>query len=241
MTDAPRVSAGEAFRRVLERDPATRRAWEHASARLRAFGEAWEKVRAESPEERLRLAHEFADAIQEALRASGAKLTAAGFEPPQTIEDWEHLARIVEMPFETIRTGNFTYADVYAVAMAWIDRQKMKARLVAESGVGGVAGQAPPAGRRASGESDTDETPPPALTPTELRVLRMLATFDPSELASAARIEGAMEPTQRVSERSITKIVPRLIELGLAERPQGERSGTRLTLQGRRIARRLAE
>jgi len=226
---------------VLESDAAARAAWERASSRLRVFGEAWAKVRAESSEERLRLLREFAAAIQEALLASGDDLAAAGFDPPQTIEDWEHLARIVEMPFDTIRTGNFTYADVYAVAMAWIDRQKMKARLAAESGTSGVTGQGPPAGRRASGESDTDETPPPARTPTELRVLRMLATFDPSELASAARIEDAMEPTQRVSERSISRIVPRLIELGLAERPQGERSGTRLTLLGRRIARRLAE
>ncbi|MFO0828094.1 MAG: hypothetical protein U0572_08080 [Phycisphaerales bacterium] len=204
-------------------------------------GEIWARIRTASADERERAACKFAETMQEALRASGEELAAAGFEPPQSIEDWEHLARIVEMPFETIRTGNFTYADVYAVAMAWVDRQKMKARLASESGSGGLVGQAPAAGIRASGESDTDETPPPALTPTELRVLRMLATFDPSELASAARIEGAMEPTQRVSERSISRIVPRLIELGLAERPQGERSGTRLTLQGRRIARRLAE
>jgi len=211
MTESRRSAAGAAFARAIESDPATRAAWERASARLCAVAQVWAQVRVDSTEERLRAAREFAAAIQEALRASGGDLTVSGFEPPQSIEDWEHLARIVEMPFETIRTGNFTYADVYAVAMAWVDRQKMKARLATESGTSGVTGQGPPAGRRASGESDTDETPPPALTPTELRVLRMMATFDPSELASAARIEGAMEPAQRVSERSISRIVPRLL------------------------------
>lgn len=232
---------GAAFARALQGDPATRAAWERTSARLRIVGEIWGRIRAASAEERRRAAREFAEAIQEALRASGDDLAAAGFEPPQTVEDWEHLARIVEMPFETIRSGNFTYADVYAVAMAWVDRQKMKARLAAESGAGGVRGQAPQDAQPAHGESDSDETAPPALTPNEISVLQALATFDPTELASAARIADAVDPSRRVSERSIVTIVRRLLELRLAERPMGDRSGARLTLQGRRIARRIAK
>lgn len=233
--------AGAAFARSLQSDPATRAAWERTSARLRIVGEIWGRIRAASADERRHTAREFAEAIQETLRASGDDLAAAGFEPPQTVEDWEHLARIVEMPFATIRSGNFTYADVYAVAMAWVDRQKMKARLAAESGARGVASQAPPVARLTGSESDTDETAPPALTPNEITVLAALATFDAAELASAARIAEAIDPSRRVSERSIVTIVRRLLELGLAERPMGGRSGARLTLQGRRIARRIAE
>jgi hypothetical protein len=235
------IKAGAAFARVMAQDPATRAAWERTSARLRVVGEIWARIRAASTEERRRAAREFAEAIQEALRTSGDDLAAAGFEPPQTIEDWEHLARIVEMPFKTIRSGNFTYADVYAVAMAWVDRQRVKAQLAAESGAGRVAGQAPRATRPAGSESDTDETAPPALTPNEITVLQALATFDPTELASAARISDAIDPSRRVSDRSIVTIVRRLLELGLAERPMGDRSGARLTLQGRRIVRRIAE
>ncbi|HMN96929.1 MAG TPA: hypothetical protein PKC43_10565 [Phycisphaerales bacterium] len=72
-------------------------------------------------------------------------------------------------------------------------------------------------------------------------MLQALATLDPTELASAVRIADAIDPSRRVSERSIVTIVRRLLELDLAERPMGDRSGARLTLKGRRIARRIAE
>ena len=67
--------------------------------------------------------------------------------PPRICAKLSALEKIAEA-FETIRAGNFTYADVYAVAMAWVDRQKMKARLAAEetqragdAARGGVAGR----------------------------------------------------------------------------------------------------
>ncbi|MBX3356339.1 MAG: hypothetical protein KF724_11655 [Phycisphaeraceae bacterium] len=241
MSEPHRSSAGAAFARALETDPATRAAWERASARLRVVAEIWARIRTASADEREHAAREFAEAMQEALRTSGDDLGAAGFEPPRSIEEWEHLARIVEMPFKTIRAGNFTYADVHAVAMAWIDRQKMKARLTHHAGTEGAATQVSPSRTNSSSGAVIEESAPPALTPTELRVLRALATFDASELASAARVESAIDPSERVSERSIVTILRRLIELGLAERPQGERSGVRLTIAGRRLARRIAE
>ncbi|MGV6814302.1 MAG: hypothetical protein ACWA5W_04730 [Phycisphaerales bacterium] len=94
---------------------------------------------------------------------------------------------------------------------------------------------------RASEDTDEDTPVPPALSPKEATVLRTLAIFDSSELVSAARIESEMELSIRLSARTIGKAVSRLIEVGLAERPQGDRSGTRLTIAGRRLAQKIAD
>lgn len=94
-----------------------------------------------------------------------------------------------------------------------------------------------------SAEDTGDDTTavPPALTLKEATVLRTLAIFDPSELVSAARIESEMELSVRLSARTIGKAIGRLIEFGLAERPLGERSGTRLAIAGRRLAQKIAD
>ena len=86
-----------------------------------------------------------------------------------------------------------------------------------------------------SKDDDTEQLPP-ALTPNEQFVLITLERFDSSKLESVARISEAMAPSQRLSEETVRKIVNRLIELSLAERPEGTRSGVRLTRTGRRSA-----
>ncbi len=230
MTDPTQPQAGSAFDRTLETDTKARASWQRAANKLQIFANALASLgpgEGLSEEERQALT----GAIRDALRATDRELEAAGFEAPRTLEEWEHLAHIAEMPFDTIRSGNFALADVRTVALAWADRERMKARLAAEAG-------ASPPGRESA--PDDDDPPPPALTATEVTVLRTLATFDPSELASAARIEAAMESNARLADRSILPAVRRLIELGLAERPQGIRSGARLTLAGRRLARKIA-
>ncbi|RMF00583.1 MAG: hypothetical protein D6773_11225 [Alphaproteobacteria bacterium] len=232
MAERPRISAGEAFARSLQNDPATRAAWKRTSARLRVIGEIWSRIRTASADERQHAARELTETIQEALRASGDELAAAGFEPPQTIEDWEHLALIAEMPFEKIRSGDFTLAEVRAVALAWADRQRMKAMLAGE-------GRAPQPGRQVT--PDDDDQPPPALTANEVAVLRTLASIDPAELASVARVEAAMDRAQRVSEKTIRLAIRRLVGLGLAERPEGDRRGARLTIAGRRLVRKITD
>jgi len=88
-----------------------------------------------------------------------------------------------------------------------------------------------------SGVLVDDESQPPAITSIEMTVLRALAVFDPSQLASSKRIEDAIPPPARLSSRTINPIVRHLIELRLAERPQGARSGARLTMAGRRLCR----
>ncbi len=130
--------AGKAFLATIQNDPAARAALARAQGRLRAFAAAmktpeFQRERERARQEQQRAFTELADAIREALRAAGDELAARCFTPPETLEDWEHLGRMVEMPFETIQSGNFTARDVYVMALAWVDRQKMKAKLAGDS------------------------------------------------------------------------------------------------------------
>ncbi len=230
-----RLSAGAALSEVLATDPAARAAWERTRNRLRLLGQVLSVTVTEFAEERNRATRECFDAAQEALSLTDPELEAAGFELPKTIDDWEHLARIVEMPFEIVRSGDFTLVETRAVALAWADRQRLRAKLA-----GGAAVSAAP-GRGPHGAATDTEAAPPALTLNEIAVMRALSEFDQAELASASRIEAAMDPSHRVSERSIGVIVHRLREIGLAERPMGDRSGVRLTTSGRRLLRKIAD
>lgn len=86
------------------------------------------------------------------------------------------------------------------------------------------------------------EDAPPALTVTERLVVATLARFDGSQLLPAAAI--ALETTGThtpLSARTIGPIVLGLIQLNLAERPKGNRSGVRLTTDGRRLAQKIAD
>jgi hypothetical protein len=134
------IKAGEAFRRMMETDPETRAGWERARERLQAFAKAMQEAM-DSPEykaaqvaERQRW-QELADAIRANIQWAGDELAARHFSRPESIEDWEHLARIVEIPAETIRTGNLTPREIFACALAWADRQTIKAKLAGTSGV----------------------------------------------------------------------------------------------------------
>lgn len=96
------------------------------------------------------------------------------------------------------------------------------------------------AGNEGIGVGDAEVEVPP-LTGNEVAVLNTLAGFDPMQLASGAMIEDEMDDKTALSLRTIGNAVARLIELGLAERPRGDRSGVRLTLAGRRAARKVAD
>jgi hypothetical protein len=130
------IGAGVAFMRAVENDPDAQAALKRAQARLRAFAEALKDPEVQRELERSRREQEQAfqaltDAMRESARAAQqdlGDLGDMGSGPPKTLEDWEYLARVVEMPFETIQAGNFTAHDVYLMALAWEDRQRMKAR-----------------------------------------------------------------------------------------------------------------
>lgn len=88
--------------------------------------------------------------------------------------------------------------------------------------------------------SEAEDTPL-ALTENQTLVLATMAQFDGSRLLSAARIEGDMRPAERLSQETIRKTVAKLIKLKLAERPEGPRSGARLTMNGRRLVPKIAD
>ena len=89
--------------------------------------------------------------------------------------------------------------------------------------------------------ADPDETLPPALTDNDIRVLETMAIFDPSRLVSAQMISDEMEPKTALSVRTIGPILQKLTQNRLAERPEGDRSGSRLTLKGRRLVPKIAD
>lgn len=90
-------------------------------------------------------------------------------------------------------------------------------------------------------ESEDNEPQPPALTKGQRMTLAALAAFDPSRLASTSDVSEAMPAAERQSERTTREAIKKLVTLGLAERPEGEKQGARLTIKGRRLASKIAD
>lgn len=91
------------------------------------------------------------------------------------------------------------------------------------------------------GGDDNALSQAPALTKSEWLTLYTLASFDAAKLASVEQIADAMDPTQRLSLRTIGDALKKLIALHHAERPEGERHGARATVAGRRMAAKIAD
>jgi hypothetical protein len=85
------------------------------------------------------------------------------------------------------------------------------------------------------------ESTGPALTENQSRVLRTMALFDASQLLSSKKIAEEMDAMVRLSEETVRQCVGKLIEENLAERPEGDRSGARLTMAGRKLAGKIAD
>ncbi|MCW5755345.1 MAG: hypothetical protein KIT24_11615 [Phycisphaeraceae bacterium] len=92
-----------------------------------------------------------------------------------------------------------------------------------------------------------DESAGPALTANQSRVLQTMALFDPSLLLSSKMIAAetedrqAIPPLPALSDETVRQCVVKLIESNLAERPEGDRSGARLTMAGRKLAGKIAD
>lgn len=80
----------------------------------------------ENAREKLRAGVEYLCRVQE---ISAQELSAQFFDPPRSIEEWEHLAHIVEMPLSKIASGDFTAREVHACALAWADRKKIEQKI----------------------------------------------------------------------------------------------------------------
>jgi hypothetical protein len=86
---------------------------------------------------------------------------------------------------------------------------------------------------------ESEDFPPHTLTANDEAVLRTMVDYPGDRLMSIRDIRNAMEPGERLSDRTVRTVLNRLIENSLAERPEGSRSGARLTLAGRRRARQI--
>lgn len=80
-------------------------------------------------------------------------------------------------------------------------------------------------------------TLPPAIDKAERKVLLVMARFDASQLLTIPDIVQA----DGGGERTVGPALTSLIQKKLAERPEGDKDGARLTKQGRAMARELSE
>ncbi|MCI0629275.1 MAG: hypothetical protein L0Y44_01310 [Phycisphaerales bacterium] len=145
-SEPKRLCAGRAFMEAVQGDPEAMAALRRTQERLRAFAEHQQQLpnsaalvrRAlEIIAEQLREAHAaldaahaeaaelMADLIRGALDDMNSRLQQAGFEPSgRDLEAWEHLARMVECEPTAMTLG-----DIFNWAIAWADREKMRARI----------------------------------------------------------------------------------------------------------------
>lgn len=144
--------------------------------------------------------------------------------------------------FETINSDNSTAGEmaevcggieleVRAVVTAIVVEQTIERQKVEQSRTLPAA--------KIIGEGDETEQAP-ALKKSDRLTLQALATFDPAFLSSAENVADAMDRAERRSDRTIRDAIRRLVELDLAERPEGKRQGARLTIRGRRLAPKIA-
>src|SRR5258708_2818149 len=114
----PQTGAGAAYRKLLDTDPATKAAWKRAQPalkrRLRELAADW-PARTQAWEDALGTRH---------------------FDAPKTIEEWERLASIVEIPRRDI--GDLTAREIHDQALEWADlcirRESIRAKLKADDG-----------------------------------------------------------------------------------------------------------
>jgi hypothetical protein len=145
-SEPKRLGAGCAFMEAVQGDPAAMDALRRTQERLRAFAEHQQQLpnsaalvrRAlEIIAEQVREAHAALDAaraeaaelmanlIRGALDDMNARLQQGGFDPPgRDLKAWDHLARMVECEPSAMTLGN-----IFDWAIAWADREKMRARI----------------------------------------------------------------------------------------------------------------
>jgi hypothetical protein len=115
------------------------------------------------------------------------------------------------------------------------------------------AASAPPLPGPASPDALAPSDRPPdepmerGLRASDRRVLKAMGKFNPGDLlvteviAEATADPNAESPLPPLGNETTRKCVLRLIELGLAERSEGSRSGARLTMSGRRRLVKIAD
>ncbi|MFG0242999.1 MAG: hypothetical protein ACF8R9_09455 [Phycisphaerales bacterium JB054] len=141
-----RPRAGIAFIDAVAGDPAAEAALDRAREALRRFSATAgfanyscevvaEVVRVlttalgEAEAEKAEALRLMADLIRGALDDANAQLRERGFDPPgRDLAAWERLARIVER-----EPSSMTLAEIFDWAIAWSDREQLRARIAASN------------------------------------------------------------------------------------------------------------
>jgi hypothetical protein len=139
--------------------------------------------------------------------------------------------------------GQYGHEDLLAaerITPEQIDRFERNRRLVADLAQAFPAMQTNEEDRPKDGQQDrpnSEEQAPDefALTTAERTVLAALSAFDSAELVSTRKIS----KDESMGTKTAQHAVNRLIELDLAERPNGDKHGARLNRRGRLLAQRL--
>jgi hypothetical protein len=147
---------------MMEHDPKAQAAWKQTRVKMQFLATLMRQM-TDSPEYReagedeRQNWQELFDALRESTEADNDELTARHFTPPQSAEDWEHLARIVEIPDKTIDNGDLKVREIFACALAWADRQTIKAKLTASAAPPPAPASTPAPAPAPAAESQTDE------------------------------------------------------------------------------------
>lgn len=127
------LKAGEAYLRAIENDPDSKRGLMRARDHLLVVATAMNSPEfREVIEAEQQAAQERIDAIRESVKQLGDELEVLHLPRPETLEDWQVLGRIVEIPEEYLQTGSWTAAEIFNRAMAWVQREKIKVKLAAD-------------------------------------------------------------------------------------------------------------
>ncbi|MGD9722626.1 MAG: hypothetical protein AB7O59_14945 [Pirellulales bacterium] len=140
------MKAGEAYLRAIENDPDSKRGLMRARDHLLVVATVMNSPEfREALEAEQQAAQERIDAIRECVNQLGDELEALHLPRPETLEDWQVLGRIVEIPEEYLQTGSWTAAEIFNRAMAWVQREKIKVKLAADVQAEREAQQSAPA------------------------------------------------------------------------------------------------
>ncbi|MGD9719890.1 MAG: hypothetical protein AB7O59_01595 [Pirellulales bacterium] len=133
-SDAKDLKAGEAYLRAIADDPESKRGLMRARMQLMTVATIMSSPEFQAVvEAQQAVSEEWTEALRQSVERVGDELESLHLPRPTTLEDWQVLGRIVEIPEEYLRNGSWTAAEIFDRAMAWGQRVKIKAKLVADA------------------------------------------------------------------------------------------------------------
>jgi|GEM_PF-6887480 len=180
-------------------------------------------------------ARRFVDIDGRRMSARAAALRIGATLAPALLREGRHLDPAIHpIAHNTASLHELLHAidarGPQAVAERWPDvRARLQAVVDALA-----AGDSPAANEDKPGDCDA-----PALTQAEQWTLEVMASRDPAALATIPTIVAALPGPKSLASATVKTALRKLIEHGLAERPNGVRKGARLTSQGFALASKI--